>query len=225
MTHDNIQPRKSRKKLFFALFISLTGIIIFLNTDNYAGNNVYTQLSTSKENSFNNNTGIEIKKLSRPTDEDIVRQILIIIKRWRLAWATWDIDAYMSFYSKNASIQRITVDKFGDIVKVKKLDKEGLKVNMNNLKYQYYDETKVEISAEEITLLKDYSGMEIYFIEARLIQLFSAGKGRYKYTDIGTKILKFINENNAWKIVDETWRPLKDKMNLYRKKFPHIFQK
>jgi hypothetical protein len=155
----------------------------------------------------------------------ITKQVLATIYQWKVAWVSKNLDTYMSFYSDDAQITRVTVNEKGKEIKEFLLTKETLRARMEKLNERYED-IVVEVFNPEVVIrnTNNITHIEEIVVEAKFGQLFSGGNGRYRYTDFGNKILRFRNQENQWKIVEESWKPRKAEMAKFREIFPELFK-
>lgn len=166
----------------------------------------------------------EMQEKLPTSPRDIVKQVLATLNHWKVAWTTGDLDTYMSVYSNDARILRVTVNRYGEIIRRHFLTKAELRKRMEKL-YRQYKYILVEIYNPEIIVDTQYANrIEEIQVVARFEQLYSAGKGVYKYTDFGYKKMRFRYEDEEWKIFEESWEPHKVQMTKLREIFPELFQ-
>ncbi|MEJ5374980.1 MAG: lipopolysaccharide transport periplasmic protein LptA [bacterium] len=103
------------------------------------------------------------------------------VERWRKAWQSRDIDAYMEFYSK----------KF----KSGTMDWKGWRAYKAAT---FKKAQSIQVSTEGLESKKLGDKLRISFL-----QHYRADH----HQDKGRKELELINENGQWKIVAETWKP------------------
>ncbi len=110
------------------------------------------------------------------------KSVLAMVEDWRSNWAEKRIDRYIQFYSPAFSSQGLSRDTW-------KARKEGLaKINGT-----------VEISLENISILKQKDGMVV-----RFIQDYEADN----VANTGVKTLYLIQGDSGWEIVSEHFRRL-----------------
>jgi hypothetical protein len=132
-------------------------------------------------------------------ERDAALKILQVIEEWRVAWESENLGKYMSYYSSDAQIIRVTV--FEGKEHRKKFTQPDLKAAMQRLN-KLYKWMQIRVTNME---MKQNSEV---VVTAQFIQEFKASvrEGNIIYYDLGFKKLIFNNRENEWKIVSEDWR-------------------
>ncbi|MBC8287574.1 MAG: SPOR domain-containing protein [Nitrospinae bacterium] len=107
----------------------------------------------------------------------VVSQLLI----WLKAWEAGEVNAYLSFYSKN----------FEDPQKSRKEWEQGRRIILGR-------------NSKAIIQISD---MEMKQSDETIIMSFTQNFKSDRVSDIGRKELIWKNEGNSWKIIKETWNP------------------
>ncbi len=128
-----------------------------------------------------------------------------ILGKWQTAWEGKDLNTYMSIYSDEALITRVTVR--GGVEKPIYLNKKQLRASMKRLNSLYGD-IQVEISNLQIN--GDRAVADVTFL-----QKFTgtpASGTRPAYSDYGTKRLNMMIDptDGHWRIYAETWSRYED---------------
>ena len=131
-----------------------------------------------------------------------VRQVL---GKWQAAWEEKDLKTYMSIYSKEAQIRRVTV-RDGKEASVY-LSKGQLRSKMKKLNSIY---AEIQVSISNLQVNGDRA-----VAEARFLQKFTgtpASGSRPAYSDYGTKKLNLMVDptDGHWRIYSETWSRYED---------------
>lgn len=141
-----------------------------------------------------------------PVDQrQVTKQIEAVLSRWRLAWVTGDLDGYMSFYSPQAAVERVTVDRLGRELRRVESNKVELYARMQTL-FERYNDIEVRLLRPSIRI-DDRAGEQLHEVQILVSvgQVF-VGRGlNVQYQDYGTKDLHLRYEHGAWKILNETW--------------------
>lgn len=138
-----------------------------------------------------------------PVDTHLkVRQVL---GRWQAAWEEKDLKTYMSIYSDEAQIRRVTV-RDGKETSVY-LSKGQLRSKMKKLNSMY---AEIQVSISNLQINGDRA-----VAEAKFLQKFTgtpASGSRPAYSDYGTKKLNLIVDptDGHWRIYSETWSRYED---------------
>lgn len=131
-----------------------------------------------------------------------VRQIL---GKWQEAWEEKDLKTYMSIYSDEAQITRVTV-RDGKETSVY-LTKKQLRAKMRKLNSLYAD---IQVSISNLQINGDRAVADVKFL-----QKFTgtpASGSRPAYSDYGTKKLNMMVDptDGHWRIYSETWSRYED---------------
>ena len=131
-----------------------------------------------------------------------VRQVL---GKWQAAWEEKDLNTYMSIYSKEAQIRRVTV-RDGKETSVY-LSKGQLRSKMKKLNSIY---AEIQVSISNLQVNGDRAVAEVKFL-----QKFTgtpASGSRPAYSDYGTKKLNMMVDptDGHWRIYSETWSRYED---------------
>ncbi|MBF0278550.1 MAG: L,D-transpeptidase family protein [SAR324 cluster bacterium] len=110
-------------------------------------------------------------------------ELLEFIKQWKTNWESGQTETYLSFYSKNFKTQKFNYRRWKQFKKL---------VNKKNKK------RKIKIS--EISILKAKGIYNIQFTQ----HFTSTGTN-----DLGRKQLYVANEQGNFRIISETWQPIK----------------
>jgi len=117
--------------------------------------------------------------LGDPVDsiDVVVSQFLI----WLKAWEGGEVNAYLSFYSKNFKDPKKSRKKWEQERRFILRRNSGIIIQVSDIEMKQNDET----------------------IEMSFVQDFKSDR----ISDIGRKELIWENEGNSWKIIKETWNP------------------
>ena len=131
-----------------------------------------------------------------------VRQVL---GKWQAAWEEKDLRTYMSIYSAEAQIRRVTV-RDGKETSVY-LSKGQLRSKMKKLNSLY---AEIQVSISNLQVNGDRAVAEVKFL-----QKFTgtpASGSRPAYSDYGTKKLNMMVDpiDGHWRIYSETWSRYED---------------
>lgn len=107
----------------------------------------------------------------------VVSQFLI----WLKAWEGGEVNAYLSFYSKNFKDPKKSRNEWEQERRFILRRNSGIIIQVSNIEMKQNDET----------------------IEMSFVQDFKSDR----VSDIGRKELVWKNEGNRWKIIKETWKP------------------
>ncbi len=124
--------------------------------------------------------GLQEKKYQNADVEKIIQDA---VSQWKTAWEQKDINAYKAFYSPVFHTGKFDRRTWLD-TKEKNFRRPG----------------EIFISIHELTISVTGHRAVVTFVQKH------KGPG---LTDKGIKTLTWIDENNEWKIVSETWKPLK----------------
>lgn len=131
-----------------------------------------------------------------------VRQVL---GKWQAAWEEKDLNTYMSIYSNEAQITRVSV-KGGKETSVY-LTKGQLRSKMKRLNTMY---AEIQVSISNLQINGDRAVADVKFL-----QKFTgtpASGSRPAYSDYGTKKLNLMVDptDGHWRIYSETWSRYED---------------
>jgi hypothetical protein len=117
--------------------------------------------------------------LGSPVDsiDVVVSQFLI----WLKAWEGGEVNAYLSFYSKNFKDPKKSRNEWEQERRFILRRNSGIIIQVSNIEMKQNGET----------------------IEMSFVQDFKSDR----VSDIGRKELVWKNEGNRWKIIKETWKP------------------
>lgn len=131
-----------------------------------------------------------------------VRQVL---GKWQAAWEEKDLGTYMSIYSEEAQITRVSV-RDGKETSVY-LTKDQLRAKMKKLNTMY---AEIQVSISNLQVNGDRAVADVKFL-----QKFTgtpASGSRPAYSDYGTKKLNLMVDptDGHWRIYSETWSRYED---------------
>lgn len=131
-----------------------------------------------------------------------VRQVL---GKWQTAWEVKDLKTYMSIYSEEAQVRRVTV-RGGKETSVY-LSKGQLRSKMKKLNSMY---AEIQVSISNLQVNGDRAVADVKFL-----QKFTgtpASGSRPAYSDYGTKKLNMMVDpaDGHWRIYSETWSRYED---------------
>ena len=131
-----------------------------------------------------------------------VRQVL---GKWQAAWEEKDLKIYMSIYSKEAQIRRVTV-RGGKETSVY-LSKGQLRSKMKKLNSMY---AEIQVSISNLQVNGDRAVAEVKFLQK--FTGIPASGSRPAYSDYGTKKLNLMVDptDGHWRIYSETWSRYED---------------
>lgn len=170
----------------------ISGAIVLEQTQQPAGAN--TVSGDESGGTFDGNAPIDTQLKARQ-----------ILGKWQAAWEGKDLNTYMSIYSDEALITRVTVRD--GVEKPIYLNKKQLRASMKRLN-SLYGEIQVEISNLQIN--GDRAVADVAFL-----QKFTgtpASGTRPAYSDYGTKRLNMMIDptDGHWRIYAETWSRYED---------------
>ncbi len=119
-----------------------------------------------------------------PDSEDPGDPIDIVVSQfliWLQAWQGRDVNAYLSFYSKNFKDPKISRKEWVSQRRFALSRNSGITIQVSDIQMKQNDET----------------------IEMSFVQDFKSDR----VSDIGRKELIWKNEGNRWKIIKEIWKP------------------
>jgi len=128
-----------------------------------------------------------------------------ILGKWQAAWEGKDLNTYMSIYSDEALITRVTVR--GGIETPVYLNKKQLRASMKRLNSMYSD---IQVQISNLQVNGDRAVADVTFL-----QKFTgtpASGTRPAYSDYGTKRLNLMIDptDGHWRIYAETWSRYED---------------
>ncbi len=128
-----------------------------------------------------------------------------ILGKWQAAWEGKDLNTYMSIYSDEALITRVTVR--GGVEKPIYLNKKQLRASMKRLNSLYGD---IQVDISNLQVNGDRAVADVIFL-----QKFTgtpASGTRPAYSDYGTKRLNMMIDptDGHWRIYAETWSRYED---------------
>ena len=131
-----------------------------------------------------------------------VRQVL---GKWQAAWEEKDLKTYMSIYSKEAQVRRVTV-RDGKETSVY-LSKGQLRSKMKKLNSMY---AEIQVSISNLQVNGDRAVAEVKFLQK--FTGIPASGSRPAYSDYGTKKLNLMADptDGHWRIYSETWSRYED---------------
>ena len=131
-----------------------------------------------------------------------VRQVL---GKWQAAWEEKDLKTYMSIYSKEAQVRRVTV-RDGKETSVY-LSKGQLRSKMKKLNSMY---AEIQVSISNLQVNGDRAVAEVKFLQK--FTGIPASGSRPAYSDYGTKKLNLMADptDGHWRIYAETWSRYED---------------
>ncbi len=134
-----------------------------------------------------------------PIDTELkLRQIL---DAWRTAWEQKEIDAYMAWYADYATIRRVTIVDGREIPEV--LGKAELRRRMQRLARKYGE---IEVDVANLAIQGSHAEAELSFRQEFTAWSETGPQSKTVYHDVGTKWLKFVNDQGEWRIYEEDWR-------------------
>ena len=170
----------------------ISGAIVLEQTQQPAGAN--TVSGDESGGTFDGNAPLDTQLKARQ-----------ILGKWQAAWEGKDLNTYMSIYSDEALITRVTVR--GGVEKPIYLNKKQLRASMKRLN-SLYGEIQVDISNLQVN--GDRAVADVIFL-----QKFTgtpASGTRPAYSDYGTKRLNMMIDptDGHWRIYAETWSRYED---------------
>ena len=128
-----------------------------------------------------------------------------ILGKWQAAWEGKDLNTYMSIYSDEALITRVTVR--GGVETPIYLNKKQLRASMKRLNNMYSD---IQVDISNLQVNGDRAVADVTFL-----QKFTgtpASGTRPAYSDYGTKRLNMMIDptDGHWRIYAETWSRYED---------------
>ncbi len=184
MQRVRLSNTKARKRPLIYLFIGVfTGII--------ATGGVFYLLNPLPESKPTKPTAAAIvQAASSPGSQekqnqsiDVEKDLQNTISQWKTAWEQKDIDAYKVFYSP--------------VFRTGKFDRRTW---LDAKEKNFRRPGEIFIGIRDLTI--SVSGH-------RAVATFVQHHKSPGLTDNGTKTLIWVNENNEWRIVSESWKPLK----------------
>ena len=124
-----------------------------------------------------------IEYVSAVDIQNVRKELLDFIEKWRVAWESNQMDRYLSFYSSDFKTTRFNYPGW------KQYKSRTNKKNQNRL-----------ISIRDISILKAKGIYNIQFVQ----QFHSSG-----INDVGQKRLYVVKEGDQFRIISETWKALK----------------
>jgi len=168
----------------------------------YTNNSSEAQSKTSQSNSLDPIDG------NAPLDTKL--KISQVIGEWQVAWQEQDLDKYLSKYSDDAIITRVTV-KGGKEFPIKLTKKEFRKrMEVMNKRYK-----TIQVKISDLNIDGDKAVADVEFKQ----EFIGTPEGNLPiYSDIGTKTLTFMvdSSDGYWKIYEENWK-LYEKVPKYPK--------
>ena len=128
----------------------------------------------------------ELKKEFLKNDFD--QTLVTTFENWVKAWGTKDIDTYIGTYSKSFSFNGMSLSKYRDYKNGLNKKYSEIKVAAENVRYNYHPKYHV------VTFVQNYAS-----------KLASGGQG---FQSLGTKMLYFVKEDGAYKIINESYTNL-----------------
>ena len=183
MQRVRLNDTKDRKRPLIYLFIGVfTGII--------ATGGVFYLLNSPPDSKPTKPTAAAIVQTAssdsngkKILNTDVEKIIQNTIAHWKTAWEQKDINAYKVFYSP--------------VFHTGKFDR-GTWLDAKEKNFQRPGEIFINIDDLRISVTGH-----------RAVATFVQHHKSPGLTDKGIKTLIWVNENNEWKIVSETWKPLK----------------
>jgi ketosteroid isomerase-like protein len=182
MQWDRLNNTKARKRPLIYLFTGVFAGIIATGSIFYLLNSPDSKSakSTAAEKVQTASSASREKKYQ---DTDANKIIQATISRWKTAWEQKDVNAYEAFYSPEFHTA-----------------KSDRRTWFDNKEKNFQKPGHISIDIQELTISVEGRRAVATFVQ------YHKSPG---LTDKGIKTLIWINENDGWKIVSETWKPLR----------------
>ena len=170
----------------------ISGTIVFEQTQQPSGAN--TVSGDESGGTFEGNAPLDTQLKARQ-----------ILGKWQTAWEGKDLNTYMSIYSDEALITRVTIR--GGVETPIYLNKKQLRASMKRLNSLYSD---IQVDISNLQVNGDRAVADVTFL-----QKFTgtpASGTRPAYSDYGTKRLNLMIDptDGHWRIYAETWSRYED---------------